>query len=103
MNARCKVVDGNADVICMRRTGWQHGRRPSNVTTTVGPGIGTDSPVPATATRLAPRPRAGRPVAVSFPGPRSVALVEEEVAPLRPGTVRVRTLYSGISAGTEMT
>jgi len=44
-----------------------------------------------------------RPVAVSFTGPRSVGLVEEDTAPLLPGTVRVRTLYSGISAGTEMT
>ena len=43
------------------------------------------------------------PRAVSFTGPRSVSLVEEAVAPLLPGTVRVRTLYSGISAGTEMT
>ncbi|MGY1618925.1 zinc-binding alcohol dehydrogenase [Geodermatophilus sp. SYSU D00691] len=45
----------------------------------------------------------GRPLVVSFTGPRSVALVEEDAAVLRPGTVRVRTLYSGISAGTEMT
>src|SRR3954452_18047605 len=44
-----------------------------------------------------------RPVAVSFTGPRSVALVEEDLPALLPGTVRVRTLYSGISSGTEMT
>jgi 2-desacetyl-2-hydroxyethyl bacteriochlorophyllide A dehydrogenase len=44
-----------------------------------------------------------RPVAVSFTGPRSVGLVEEDAPVLLPGTVRVRTLYSGISAGTEMT
>jgi 2-desacetyl-2-hydroxyethyl bacteriochlorophyllide A dehydrogenase len=44
-----------------------------------------------------------RPVAVSFTGPRTVGLVEEDVPDLLPGTVRVRTLYSGISAGTEMT
>jgi 2-desacetyl-2-hydroxyethyl bacteriochlorophyllide A dehydrogenase len=44
-----------------------------------------------------------RPVVVSFTGPRSVGLVEEAPAPLLPGTVRVRTLYSGISAGTELT
>jgi 2-desacetyl-2-hydroxyethyl bacteriochlorophyllide A dehydrogenase len=48
-------------------------------------------------------PAARRPVAVSFTGPRTVGLVEEAVPPLLPGTVRVRTLYSGISAGTEMT
>src|SRR3954451_14558449 len=51
-------------------------------------------------TVLAPAQRA---VAVSFTGPRSVALVEEDVPALLPGTVRVRTLYSGISSGTEMT
>ncbi|MGY1601331.1 zinc-binding dehydrogenase [Geodermatophilus sp. SYSU D00815] len=45
----------------------------------------------------------GRPVVVSFTGPGSVALVEEDAPVLRPGSVRVRTLYSGISAGTEMT
>jgi 2-desacetyl-2-hydroxyethyl bacteriochlorophyllide A dehydrogenase len=49
------------------------------------------------------RAAARRPVAVSFTGPRSVALVEEDVPALRPGTVRVRTLFSGISSGTEMT
>ncbi|WP_448626466.1 zinc-dependent alcohol dehydrogenase [Geodermatophilus sp. URMC 64] len=48
-------------------------------------------------------PPAPPPVAVSFTGPRSVALVAEAVPVLAPGTVRVRTLYSGISSGTEMT
>jgi 2-desacetyl-2-hydroxyethyl bacteriochlorophyllide A dehydrogenase len=58
------------------------------------------SPTPGTLPARVP----GRhPVAVSFTGPRTVGLVEEEVAPLLPGTARVRTLYSGISAGTEMT
>jgi 2-desacetyl-2-hydroxyethyl bacteriochlorophyllide A dehydrogenase len=40
--------------------------------------------------------------AVAFTGPRSAALVEEEELPPQEGEVRVRTLYSGISAGTEM-
>jgi 2-desacetyl-2-hydroxyethyl bacteriochlorophyllide A dehydrogenase len=53
---------------------------------------------PATAPRSPDRP-----VVVSFTAPRSVRLVEEVRAPLLPGTVRVRTLYSGISAGTELT
>ncbi|WDZ82538.1 zinc-dependent alcohol dehydrogenase [Micromonospora cathayae] len=35
-------------------------------------------------------------------GPGQVDLVEEEPAELRPGTFRVETLYSGISAGTEL-
>jgi 2-desacetyl-2-hydroxyethyl bacteriochlorophyllide A dehydrogenase len=66
------------------------------VTTTVEPVLaGTGQPDRSPAAR--------RPVAVSFTGPRTVGLVEEAVPPLLPGTVRVRTLYSGISAGTEMT
>ena len=43
------------------------------------------------------------PVVVSLAGPGDVRLVEEDRQALRPGTVRVRTLYSGISAGTELT
>ncbi|WP_168200861.1 zinc-binding alcohol dehydrogenase [Allokutzneria sp. NRRL B-24872] len=43
------------------------------------------------------------PKVVQFSAPRSVELVEEPVAALAPGQVRVRTLYSGISAGTELT
>ncbi|MDQ3856696.1 MAG: zinc-binding alcohol dehydrogenase [Chloroflexota bacterium] len=43
------------------------------------------------------------PVAVTFHGPRSVGFVEEPARPLEPGQVRLRTLYSGISTGTEMT
>ncbi|HEY0700886.1 MAG TPA: zinc-binding dehydrogenase, partial [Micromonospora sp.] len=35
-------------------------------------------------------------------GPGEVAVREEEAAPLRDGTFRVKTLYSGISAGTEL-
>ncbi len=83
------------------------------MTTSVEPAMSPATVLPPlTATRAEPsrgrgalRPRtiSRRPMAVSFTGPRSVALVEEEVAPLLPGTVRVRTLYSGISAGTEMT
>jgi 2-desacetyl-2-hydroxyethyl bacteriochlorophyllide A dehydrogenase len=40
---------------------------------------------------------------VQFPGPRQVELVENDPAPLTPGSVRVATWYSGISAGTELT
>jgi len=40
---------------------------------------------------------------VSFDAPREVRLVDCEPEPLVPGTVRVRTWYSGISAGTELT
>jgi 2-desacetyl-2-hydroxyethyl bacteriochlorophyllide A dehydrogenase len=43
------------------------------------------------------------PQVVQFSGPRKVELVEFEAQPLAPGSVRVRTLYSGISAGTELT
>lgn len=38
-----------------------------------------------------------------FAGPRLVDLVEREDPPLGPHEVRLRTLYSGISAGTELT
>jgi 2-desacetyl-2-hydroxyethyl bacteriochlorophyllide A dehydrogenase len=64
--------------------------------------VAVHAPSPAPGVLPAPA-LSRRPVAVSFTGPRTVGLVEEEVAPLLPGTVRVRTLYSGISAGTEMT
>ena len=40
---------------------------------------------------------------VALTGPRRVALVDEPEAPLTPGELRVETLYSGISAGTELT
>jgi threonine dehydrogenase-like Zn-dependent dehydrogenase len=43
------------------------------------------------------------PEVVSFISPGQVALVPHDAAPLTPGTVRVRTWYSGISAGTELT
>jgi 2-desacetyl-2-hydroxyethyl bacteriochlorophyllide A dehydrogenase len=43
------------------------------------------------------------PEVVSFTGPHKVALVACDAAPLVPGSVRVRTWYSGISAGTELT
>lgn len=35
--------------------------------------------------------------------PRSVAIIDQPPVPLEPGQVRVRTIYSGISAGTELT
>lgn len=41
--------------------------------------------------------------AVSFTAPRSVDVVDLPTPDLRPGEVRVRTIASGISAGTELT
>ncbi|MEK8105107.1 hypothetical protein NKG94_07605 [Micromonospora sp. M12] len=35
-------------------------------------------------------------------GPGQVDLVEQEAGLLRPGTFRVETLFSGVSAGTEL-
>jgi 2-desacetyl-2-hydroxyethyl bacteriochlorophyllide A dehydrogenase len=43
------------------------------------------------------------PEIVSFTEPRKVALVPCDRQPLVPGSVRIRTWYSGISAGTELT
>jgi 2-desacetyl-2-hydroxyethyl bacteriochlorophyllide A dehydrogenase len=43
------------------------------------------------------------PEVVSFTAPFEVSLVPSDAQPLAPGTVRVRTWYSGISAGTELT
>ena len=43
------------------------------------------------------------PQTVAFTAPRAVRLVDVEPQPLAPGTVRVRTWYSGVSAGTELT
>ena len=40
---------------------------------------------------------------VRFDSPRSASLVETDLPPLAAGDVRIRTLYSGISAGTELT
>ncbi|MFF3946272.1 zinc-binding alcohol dehydrogenase [Streptomyces sp. NPDC001902] len=40
---------------------------------------------------------------VQFTGPRQVEVAPSESAPLPPGHLRVRTRYSGISAGTELT
>jgi 2-desacetyl-2-hydroxyethyl bacteriochlorophyllide A dehydrogenase len=40
---------------------------------------------------------------VQFTGPRQVEVATVESAPLPPGHLRVRTRYSGISAGTELT
>lgn len=42
-------------------------------------------------------------VVVQFPGPRQVDVVASPPEPLAPGQVRVRTRFSGISAGTELT
>ncbi|WP_210481586.1 zinc-binding alcohol dehydrogenase [Naasia sp. SYSU D00948] len=42
------------------------------------------------------------PTVVTVAAPRSVSLVEEEDGPVGPGEARIRTLYSGISAGTEL-
>ncbi|HYY89588.1 MAG TPA: zinc-binding alcohol dehydrogenase [Chloroflexota bacterium] len=41
-------------------------------------------------------------VALALTGPRTVALVEEPTRPLGPGEVRLRTLLSGVSGGTEL-
>ncbi len=43
------------------------------------------------------------PVALTLTAPRHVELLPEPPTALPPGHVRVRTLYSGISAGTELT
>ena len=43
------------------------------------------------------------PEVVSFAAPYDVALVACDAPPLVPGSVRVRTWYSGVSAGTELT
>ena len=43
------------------------------------------------------------PEVVSFAAPYEVALVACDAQPLVPGSVRVRTWYSGVSAGTELT
>lgn len=43
------------------------------------------------------------PHVVQFTAPHEVELVECEAQPMAPGSVRVRTWYSGISAGTELT
>ena len=42
------------------------------------------------------------PRTVRFTAPREVDVASFDVPPLAPGEVRVRTLSSGISAGTEM-
>lgn len=43
------------------------------------------------------------PEVVSFAAPYDVSLVTVDALPLVPGSVRVRTWYSGVSAGTELT
>ena len=43
------------------------------------------------------------PEVVTFAAPYDVALVPCDAPPLVPGSVRVRTWYSGVSAGTELT
>src|SRR4051812_21518046 len=54
----------------------------------------------ATRRRAAMSERTDRVVVV--PGPGRVALVEEPAAELRDGMFRVATLYTGVSAGTEL-
>ena len=51
----------------------------------------------------APDPLDPDPLVVTLTGPRQVEVLPAPRAPLPPGHVRVRTLYSGISAGTELT
>ena len=60
----------------------------------------TPEPPPPVAAPAAPR---WRRVKVAFSAPRTVTLLEEEDRALKRGEVRYRTLYSGISAGTELT
>src|SRR5690349_24925006 len=43
------------------------------------------------------------PIMVEFAGPKRVRVITHEQEPLPPGHARVRTHYSGISAGTELT
>jgi 2-desacetyl-2-hydroxyethyl bacteriochlorophyllide A dehydrogenase len=42
-------------------------------------------------------------IVLVFSGPRQIEFAEEEDRPLAAGEVRLRTLFSGISAGTELT
>ena len=42
-------------------------------------------------------------VAITFSAPRTIGFMMEEDRPLAPHEVRLRTLYSGISTGTELT
>jgi 2-desacetyl-2-hydroxyethyl bacteriochlorophyllide A dehydrogenase len=51
----------------------------------------------------APDPLDPDPLVVTLTGPRQVEVLPAPRAPLPPGHVRVRTRYSGISAGTELT
>jgi threonine dehydrogenase-like Zn-dependent dehydrogenase len=55
------------------------------------------NPVAQTTARAWPR------VKVAFSGPRTVGFLEEADRSLQRGEVRYRTLFSGISAGTELT
>ncbi len=41
-------------------------------------------------------------IAVAFDGPKRVTIIDERPRPIGDGDVRVRTRYSGISAGTEL-
>ena len=50
-----------------------------------------------------PPAAADAPTVVSFLAPRKVALIACEPQPMRQDGVRVRTWYSGVSAGTELT
>ena len=43
------------------------------------------------------------PIAVTFTGPRTIGFAQEAEQRLAPDAVRIRTLFSGISAGTELT
>ncbi len=97
----CKVVAEPADISAMRRSSRRSGPlvpRPRTTVEEERPSLSYDRGPRATAL-WSPEP----PVVVSFTGPRGVRLVDEDRGPLLPGTVRVRTLYSGISAGTELT
>src|SRR5687768_10090981 len=98
LTTRYKVWVGHADIPSMRR---HRSGSSSIVTTQIAPAISSAPKISSLVRRgFAVRAETPRPVAVSFTGPRTVGLVEEDVPVLLPGTVRVRTIYSGISAGT---
>jgi len=44
-----------------------------------------------------------KPVAVAFTSPCTIGFVTEAERPLEPDSIRIRTLFSGISTGTELT
>jgi 2-desacetyl-2-hydroxyethyl bacteriochlorophyllide A dehydrogenase len=62
-----------------------------------------DTGDPLDPSPLVPGPLVPGPLVVALTGPRRVDVLPLPPSPLPAGHVRVRTLYSGISAGTELT